>query len=99
MYQELERLALNVYLNMNLLRYHHPCSMTMCQSEKQLNQTWQNNLKEKSKTTIVPFLKTIKTAYFIDDMPLIQALNDSMFKTFNDLDELVVKKLVKINSQ
>ena len=70
--------------------------MSLCQSDKQLNQTWQNNLKEKSNTTTVTFLETIKTAYFIDAMPLIQALNDSMFKTFNDLDELVVKKLVKL---
>ena len=29
-------------------------------------------------------------------MALKKALNDSMFKTFNDLDELVVKKLVKL---
>jgi len=38
---------------------------------------------------------TRNTAYIFDGMAMLQALNDSCFKTFNDLAEITVKRLVR----
>jgi len=38
---------------------------------------------------------TRNTAYIFDGMATLQALNDSCFKTFNDLAEIIVKRLIR----
>ena len=38
---------------------------------------------------------TRNTAYIFDSMATLQAPNDSCFKTFNDLAEIIVKRLVR----
>jgi len=38
---------------------------------------------------------TRNIAYIFDGMATLQALNDSCFKTFNDLAEIIVKRLVR----
>ena len=36
------------------------------------------------------------TAYIVDGMAMVQALNEDHFKTFNDLAEIVLKRLIRI---
>ena len=36
------------------------------------------------------------TLYVIDGMPMVQSLHESQFQTFNDLGELVLRKIMKI---
>ena len=39
---------------------------------------------------------SISTAYIIDGMAFLQSMNESLFKTFDDLGEVVIKKLISI---